>query len=455
MTASITNVATGDGVGGGGGRGAVISMPVGRNKEHTAVVPPKSLVISDIRKAIPDKYFERSLPTGLFYLGRDLAQVAATVAGRYFFCLPLMSKADDVFGESTVAALAIRFILWNVYWFIQGCNDLALWVLAHECGHQAFSACRPINDTVGCVLHSTFLVPYHSWRISHGAHHKNTNHLGMDTAHVPPERESVLKEAAEESPIIIFAQIVFAHIFGWFAYLGFNLTGRKYNRRASHFEPSSPIFKPSDKMDVIVSDIGIALNLLTVVVCSYLYSVSDVVCWYFIPYMWTSGWAVYITFLQHYDARIVQYNLDVCPRRPRCLDDVGVVDVVKPRIKDAAIIAVSPHQRLPRHPPLVLECHCGDSAVQQEDVRRHVDHKRRAPRQLLLEHVDAVQVRCSVRGYLSVPQLIEFIFPSIFKLRGANSCWVADRVSGARNPFKIPIRSNTYFYSSHTSHLIN
>jgi fatty acid desaturase len=49
-----------------------------------------------------------------------------------------------------------------------------LCVLAHECGHQAFSPSKAINDAVGWVLHTALLLPYHSLRISHGNHHKNT-----------------------------------------------------------------------------------------------------------------------------------------------------------------------------------------------------------------------------------------------------------------------------------------
>lgn len=38
-----------------------------------------------------------------------------------------------------------------------------VWVIAHECGHQAFSNSQLINDTVGFVLHSCLCVPYFSW----------------------------------------------------------------------------------------------------------------------------------------------------------------------------------------------------------------------------------------------------------------------------------------------------
>lgn len=41
----------------------------------------------------------------------------------------------------------------------QGLNGTALWVLAHECGHQAFSDHRLLNDAVGFALHSFLLTP--------------------------------------------------------------------------------------------------------------------------------------------------------------------------------------------------------------------------------------------------------------------------------------------------------
>lgn len=36
-------------------------------------------------------------------------------------------------------------------------------VVAHECGHQAFSKWQAVNDGVGLVFHSLLLVPYYSW----------------------------------------------------------------------------------------------------------------------------------------------------------------------------------------------------------------------------------------------------------------------------------------------------
>ena len=52
--------------------------------------------------------------------------------------------------------------LWIAYAVVTGTVAMGLWVLAHECGHGAFSDVRWLQDTVGFVLHSFLLVPYFS-----------------------------------------------------------------------------------------------------------------------------------------------------------------------------------------------------------------------------------------------------------------------------------------------------
>lgn len=47
-----------------------------------------------------------------------------------------------------------RFAVWALYGFANGLVGTGLWVLAHECGHQAFSESKILNNTVGWILHS-------------------------------------------------------------------------------------------------------------------------------------------------------------------------------------------------------------------------------------------------------------------------------------------------------------
>jgi omega-6 fatty acid desaturase / acyl-lipid omega-6 desaturase (Delta-12 desaturase) len=46
------------------------------------------------------------------------------------------------------------YSLWALYGFAAGLVSTGLWVIAHECGHQAFSEKKWINNTVGWILHS-------------------------------------------------------------------------------------------------------------------------------------------------------------------------------------------------------------------------------------------------------------------------------------------------------------
>lgn len=52
-------------------------------------------------------------------------------------------------------------------------------------GHQSFSNNRALNDLVGNIVHSSILVPYHGWRVSHRTHHANHGHVENDESWHP------------------------------------------------------------------------------------------------------------------------------------------------------------------------------------------------------------------------------------------------------------------------------
>lgn len=52
-------------------------------------------------------------------------------------------------------------------------------------GHQSFSNSKKINDLVGNIVHSSILVPYHGWRVSHRTHHSNHGHVENDESWHP------------------------------------------------------------------------------------------------------------------------------------------------------------------------------------------------------------------------------------------------------------------------------
>jgi len=277
-------------------------------------IAPEAITIGAIRDAIakanPSKdYFKQDTLKSLSYLCRDLSQVAVTTAVTWYGLLPALEALTTSVNNPIFTAVAY-FVAYNLYWFIQGLNCTGIWVLAHECGHRAFSPYVWVNDAFGIVLHSALLVPYHSWRISHGNHHKHTNHLEKDTVFVPEKVSSAAaaaREAITESPIVSTFWIVIMLTFGWPGYLLFNMTGQKYERRANHFEPSSPLFRVTDRPDIVASDLVLAAVIGVLVYAASTFGAANVMFWYGMPYLWVNAWLVFITYLQHSDVRLPHY----------------------------------------------------------------------------------------------------------------------------------------------------
>ncbi|CCU76281.1 putative Delta(12) fatty acid desaturase, partial [Blumeria hordei DH14] len=279
--------------------------------------------INDIRNAIPKHCFERSGIRGLAYVARDIFSLVTTFVIFHKYVTPVF-----------VPSLAARTILWALYTFIQGLFATGLWVLAHECGHQSFSTSKILNDTTGWICHSALLVPYFSWKISHGKHHKATGNMERDMVFVPKTREVFasrvgkflheIDELTEEAPIMTLLHSIAQQLLGWPLYLFANVTGHDFHERqaegrgigkkngfgngVNHFDPSSPLFESKDAGLIIISDIGIGIMAMILAILCSVHGFSNMVIWYFIPYLWVNHWLVAITFLQHTDPSLPHYT---------------------------------------------------------------------------------------------------------------------------------------------------
>ncbi|KAF2730519.1 hypothetical protein EJ04DRAFT_585610 [Polyplosphaeria fusca] len=279
--------------------------------------------IKDIRDAIPTHCFERSGAKGLAYVARDIASLAATFYVFHNYVTP-----------ETIPSLALRTGLWAAYTFVQGLFGTGLWVLAHECGHQSFSPSKTLNDTVGWICHSALLVPYFSWKISHGKHHKATGHMERDMVHMPKTREEYasrvhklvhqLDELTEETPIATMIHLFYQQLGGWPGYLLTNVTGHNYHERqpegkgmgkknglfggVNHFNPSSPLYEKKDEHLILLSDLGIAITLGALIFLGKTFGWTNLLVWYLVPWLWVNHWLVAITFLQHTDPTLPHYD---------------------------------------------------------------------------------------------------------------------------------------------------
>lgn len=261
--------------------------------------------IKQIRDAIPARCLERSALRGLGYVARDIGSLAATFYLFHTYLTP-----------ANVPSTAVRVILWAIYTFVQGLFATGLWVLAHECGHQSFSPSKTLNDTVGWICHSALLVPYFSWKISHGKHHKATGHVERDMVFVPKTREVYasrvgyyahqLSELTEETPIATAIHMIAQQLLGWPLYLFANVTGHNCHERqpegrgqgkengfgggVNHFDPSSPLYEAKDGKLILLSDLGLAITTGVLFLLGTNFGWANLAVWYFLPYLWVNHW---------------------------------------------------------------------------------------------------------------------------------------------------------------------
>ena len=269
--------------------------------------------IKQIRDAIPAHCFERSAIRGLGYVVRDIVCLASTFYIFHRFVAP-----------EYIPSLFLRCVLWAMYTVIQGLFATGLWVLAHECGHQSFSPSKTLNDTVGWICHSALLVPYFSWKISHGKHHKATGNLERDMVFVPNTRERIAEknnvtihgvaDLMEETPIYTAANLIGQQLLGWPNYLLTNTTGHNYHHRQSegkgtgkvnelrsgvnHFFPSSPLYERKDEHLILLSDLGLAITACVLFALGQKFGWLNMLVWYFVPYLWVNHWLGMFVFVQ-------------------------------------------------------------------------------------------------------------------------------------------------------------
>ncbi|KAJ1982211.1 hypothetical protein H4R35_000382 [Dimargaris xerosporica] len=268
---------------------------------------PPSFAIKELRDAVPAHCFQRSTLTSSLYLAHDLALIVA---------LGYLATYID----STLSA-PLRYLAWPLYWVCQGIVGTGAWVIGHECGHQSFSPSRTINHAVGWVVHSALLVPFYAWKYTHASHHKSTNHMAKDEVFVPKTRQQMkvspsapaipsFMSAIDDTPLYTLYRVVGMSLVGWPLYLFINASGPKYAQGASHFDPSSLLFKPHQQPNVHLSNLGVLLTMSALAYASYTFSLLTVVKFYVIPYLTVNFWLVTITFLQHTHPSVPHYRQD-------------------------------------------------------------------------------------------------------------------------------------------------
>ena len=212
--------------------------------------------------------------------------------------------------------------LWLLYGAVTGTVAMGCWVIAHECGHNAFHPNRRLEACVGFVLHSLLLVPYHCWARSHAVHHAHCNHLEEGETHVPPRVSSptgqITEALKQKLGLRLFGWVsLFNHlVLGWPLYLFFGGTGGEdYGRPTSHFrilaggiERKRLLFPVSFRGLMLRSNLGLIAVLMALGCAAIQFSLLRVLCVYGLPYLVVNVWLVVYTWLQHTDLNIPHFS---------------------------------------------------------------------------------------------------------------------------------------------------
>jgi omega-6 fatty acid desaturase (delta-12 desaturase) len=279
----------------------------------------------EIKAVIPPECFRRSYAKSLFYLARDLA----TAAGFAYGASRVLTAELPPLGQP-LAVLAWT-ASWLFYSFWMGTILTGPWVLAHECGHGAFSPSQTFNDAVGFVVHQALLVPYFAWQYTHAKHHRRTNHLVDGESHVPstakdnglgPNHErlgfyAAWHEAMGDGAFAVFQ--IWAHLgVGWPLYLlGMASTGKvnvdgervsETGQVMDHFRPGSGMFPAKVGFKILLSTVTEIATLAGLVYLGTVVGHLNVFLWYACPYFFVNAWLVLYTWLQHTDPSVPHYG---------------------------------------------------------------------------------------------------------------------------------------------------
>lgn len=236
--------------------------------------------LKDVRSAIPDSCFVPSTWRSLSYFFIDLG----IIAGLY-----------------VLAAYLDSWWFYPIFWFAQGTMFWALFVVGHDCGHGSFSKHKWLNNLVGHLSHTPILVPFHGWRISHRTHHANTGNIETDESWYPVT-ESQYEQMGYVEKLARFYLPLLAYPLYLFR--------RSPGKQGSHFMPSSPIFKPSERNGVITSTVCLILMIGFLSVLTYQHGLLFLVKYYLMGYVGFVVWLDLVTFLHHTEDDIPWYRGD-------------------------------------------------------------------------------------------------------------------------------------------------
>lgn len=200
-----------------------------------------------------------------------------------------------------VFAYLNSWLLWPLFWLMQGTMFWALFVVGHDCGHGSFSRRKWLNHLIGHLAHTPILVPFHGWRISHRTHHNNTGNIDTDESWYPLSASHYQGMRWYEKALRFSMALLFVYPLYLFKRSPGRLGG-------SHFLPSSPLFRSSEKWDVLTSTFCCLLMVCLLGWLTYAQGWLFLLKYYLGPYIVFVVWLDLVTFLHHTEPDIPWYR---------------------------------------------------------------------------------------------------------------------------------------------------
>jgi omega-6 fatty acid desaturase (delta-12 desaturase) len=262
-------------------------------------LPTKQQVLA----VIPEDCFDRSLLKSSLYMFASLVITLGSGLAAYSF-IPLSW---------------VWLPAWVGYALFTGTAATGCWVIAHECGHRAFTRHNWLQDIIGFTLHSAMLVPYFSWQRSHALHHARTNHLDDGETFVPVRDTTAagqawvkVQNALGDEAFAVFIMLG-RFLVGWPAYLMTGVSGAPSRGLTNHFWPARPfsaaMFPGKWRAKVWLSTLGVLVTACLLGWWAYsVGSIVPVLALYVGPYLVVNFWLVLYTWLQHTDVDVPHFE---------------------------------------------------------------------------------------------------------------------------------------------------
>ncbi|CAL9118913.1 unnamed protein product [Musa acuminata var. zebrina] len=262
-------------------RGGMTATMVPLRRSPTEKPP---FTLGRIKKAIPPHCFDRSVIRSFSYVFRDLLFAVLFL----YVAVALIPKLS----------LGLALAAWPLYWVVQGCVLTGLWVIAHECGHHAFS-----DYSSSTTLSASSFIPPSSSPTSPGstATAGTTQHrLHRARRGLRPQAQGPLSWYSSTSTTRSAASSPWPSPSPSAGHCTSPSTSpAALPRFACHFDPYGPIYTDRERAQIFISDAGLMATSYALYRLAASYGFWWLARVYGVPLLIVNGWLVLITYLQH------------------------------------------------------------------------------------------------------------------------------------------------------------